>query len=138
MVFDAPNPKKSPSIILSFQNYRPEFIVMCIKIKNFIKTMLFGQCHSTLSFCYENMSPNTSYFVGKYSLVKNLPVFCEKKKFKFFSFTFWLFINILHTLVFFKNVNSSSSKLFPILKRQCAKGKRLNMSFLLIFMFLTL
>ena len=26
MVFDAPNPKKSPSIILSFQNCRPECI----------------------------------------------------------------------------------------------------------------
>ena len=28
MVFDAPNPKKSPSIILSFQNYRPECMVV--------------------------------------------------------------------------------------------------------------
>ena len=42
--------------------------------------MLFGQCQSTLSFCYENMSPNTSYYDGKHSPVRNFPVFCKKKK----------------------------------------------------------
>ena len=107
MVFDAPNPKKSPSIILSFQNYRPECIAMC---SNF--TLLFGQCHSTLSFCYENMSPNTSIYDGKYSPVRNFPVFCKKKN----PLHFGCLFNILLTLVFSENVISPSSKLFFILK----------------------
>ena len=55
--------------------------------------MLFGQCHSTLSFCYENMSPNTSYYDGKYSPVRNFPVFVKKKKKKKKkSLTLWLSI----------------------------------------------
>ena len=37
MVFDAPNPKKFPSIILSFQNYRPECIAMCSNFRILLK-----------------------------------------------------------------------------------------------------
>ena len=79
--------KKSPSIILSLQNYRPECIAMCSNFRILKKNMLFGQCHSTLSFCYENMSQNTSYYDGKYSPVRNFPVFWKKKKKK--SYLLW-------------------------------------------------
>ena len=78
--------------------------------------MLFGQCHSTLSFCYENMSPNTSYYDGKYSPVRNFPVFFKKKKKKKNPLHFGCLFNILLTLVFSENVISPSSKLFSILK----------------------
>ena len=78
--------------------------------------MLFGQCHSTLSFCHENMSPNTSYYDGKHSPVRNFPVFCKKKKKKNYPSHFGCLFNILLTLVFSENVISPSSRLFSILK----------------------
>ena len=76
MVFDAPHPKNLPVSFCLFkiinQNVKP-----CVQtLEYYKKNMLFGQCHSTLSFCYENTSPNTSYYDGKYTPVRNFPVFC--------------------------------------------------------------